>query len=185
MQTHLGRARVIIDEACFRRVRIARDLLPEVEQHKRHRGPRLARYRVCGLIAVAALLVGHPAERPAIRHAHRHRFAGAGYGRREERRRFDHGSNGLKQRHLLRQTEVLYNRHGISFFQIVVKIVRTSSCDVRDRQFSVAWPSRPDCRWRRRLRFAACRTCALYIRTRPACPANTASCRARGASCRR
>src|SRR5680860_1222726 len=54
-------------------------------QHSRNGRPGIPRLRVRGLIAVAAVLVGDPAERTGIGHAHRHRLAGARHGGGVER----------------------------------------------------------------------------------------------------
>ena len=67
-------------------MRVIRDLPPEVEHHFGDRRPRPAGNRMGGLVAVAAIAVRHPAERPEIGHADGERLAGPRHGRREEGR---------------------------------------------------------------------------------------------------
>jgi hypothetical protein len=87
VQAHAGAGRVAVDEAGFRIMRIARHLPPQVEHHRRYRRPRLAGVGMGRLVAVAALAVRYPAERPEIGHADRQRLARAGHRRDKERRR--------------------------------------------------------------------------------------------------
>ena len=76
MQAHLRRRLVVVDEAGFRIVRIARHLPPDVEHHRRDRRPRPAGLGVRRLIAIAAVLVRDPAERAEVGHPDGERLAG-------------------------------------------------------------------------------------------------------------
>src|SRR5690606_23322472 len=75
-------------------------LTPETEQRFWYRRPCLAGCRMRRLVAVAALLVGDPAEFAAIGHADAHLLAGPGHGRNVERGDFDDTADVVHQRGL-------------------------------------------------------------------------------------
>src|SRR5437764_13012862 len=84
MQAHPRARRVIVDQTGLRRMRIAAEITPRVKDLLRKIRPRRAGFGMRFLVAVAALLVGDPAERTAIRHAHGKRFARARHSWREQ-----------------------------------------------------------------------------------------------------
>ena len=98
VQAHLRLVGIEIDEAGLRRLRMVRDLAPEIEQCLGDRRPGFARHRMRGLVAVAALLVGDPAELAAIGHPDAHLLAGLRHGRHVERRRLDDAADVFDQR---------------------------------------------------------------------------------------
>ena len=103
VQAHARVRRVVVDQAGLGRMRIAAELAPRSQDDVRNRRPRLAGFRMRRLIAIAARLVGHPAERAAIRHAHRHRLAGARHARHVKRRGRDDRAHGGEQSHPARR----------------------------------------------------------------------------------
>ena len=84
VQPHAGRGLVEIDQAGIGRMRIAAQVLPGAQHLAWHGGPGLAGLGMRRLVAIT-LHVRHPAEPPAIGHAHGERFSGARHARREER----------------------------------------------------------------------------------------------------
>ena len=65
-------------------MRIAGNGVPDIEHHRRDRRPRYAGLGMGRLIAVAAVLVGHPAEGSEVGHEDREGFAGPRHSGNEE-----------------------------------------------------------------------------------------------------
>ena len=106
VQAHLRAIGIEVDQAGLRRMRIGRDGFPEPQKRIRYRRPGFLRHRMRRLVAIAAFLVGDPAERAAIGHAHAHFLAGARHGRHVERRGLDYLAHILDQRFLRRPVEI-------------------------------------------------------------------------------
>src|SRR6516162_2192491 len=106
MQPHFRVRTIIVDQESFRRVRIARDLVPQLQQWVRNGGPRLAGVRMEALIAIAAL-VRNPAEGTAIRHRDRHWPAGLWHAWREQRRSRQYARQRREQGYLSLPAEIV------------------------------------------------------------------------------
>src|SRR6516225_10146093 len=106
MQAEARRRHVLVNEAGLGRRLVVSNLPPEVEDHRRDWRPRLAGNRVGSLVAVAAVAIGHPAERPEIGHAHRERLARARHGWRVERALGDRFTQRLEEVDLRRTIEI-------------------------------------------------------------------------------
>ncbi len=86
-------------------MRVGGNRLPDVEHRLGKRRPRPAGVRVRCLIAVAALLVGNPAERAEVGHADRKRLPGLRHARHEERRPGNQGAEDPDELALVRCVE--------------------------------------------------------------------------------
>src|SRR6185312_3363708 len=85
MQAHFGRRTVEVDQARFRRMRIAAEFIPGRKQDRRNRRPRLRGLRMGRRVPIAAR-IRDPTQRSAVRHPHRKRPPGHRHARREQRR---------------------------------------------------------------------------------------------------
>ena len=105
MQAHLAVRRIPVDQAGFGIDRIIRQVAPQTGQRVRHGRPGLAGLRMAGLIAIAADLVGDPAQQAEIGHLHRQGLTCARHGRSPEGRLLLDRDHRIDQRLLLRSGE--------------------------------------------------------------------------------